>query len=91
MNIKNNSWFDVTVECNNCHDLYYCEMQLDSQRDIATVNEVLKKLFTRCHNCGADGKEFFITVYEATHTTEETKHLDDKKGNESNPLIDIVE
>jgi len=71
MNASNDNWYDVTVECESCHDLHFCDIQLNSKREIALVKEVLEKLFTRCHNCGADGEEFTITVYETISTPDE--------------------
>lgn len=65
------NWYDVTVECKNCHDLHYCEIQLDSKREIAVIKEVLDKLFTRCSNCGAGQQEFCVTVHEVTLTPNE--------------------
>ena len=76
MSENNINWYDVTVECDNCHDLYYCETQLYSKREMSLVKEVLNKLFTRCHNCGADVKEFHITVYESTFTPDEKLEYD---------------
>ena len=71
MNATKDNWYDVTVECVSCHDLHYCEIQLFSNREISLVKEVLEKLFTRCHNCGADDEKFYITVYESTLTPDE--------------------
>jgi len=76
MNGTKDNWYDVTVECESCHDLHYCEIQLNSKREIILVKEVLEKLFTQCHNCGADGEEFYITVYKSTSTTDEKGEYD---------------
>jgi len=71
MNTSEDNWYDITVECDLCHDLHYCEIQLNSKREIALVEEVFQKLFTLCHNCGADGKEFCISVFESTLSPDE--------------------
>jgi hypothetical protein len=71
--------YDVTVECDNCHDLYFCDVQLFSQREIKLIKEVLDKMFTRCHNCGADRKQFAMTVSNEYFTAEEIKQRRENK------------
>lgn len=90
MYVNKDNWYDVTVECDNCHDLHYCEIQLYSKREVAVIKEVLDKLFTRCSNCGAGQQEFSITVYEATFTPDEIQKLNEDNENNS-PLFEIID
>lgn len=73
MSIYDDNFYDVTVECDNCHDLYFCEVQLYSQREIELIKEVLEKMFTRCHNCGAGSEKFAMTISNEYFTVEEYK------------------
>ena len=91
MNVNKDNWYEVTVECDHCHDLYDCEMQLYSQREIAIVKEVMEKLFTHCQNFGADGQQFFKTVHESTFSPDERQRLNENYENDSHPLIEMDE
>lgn len=74
MSIYKDSFYDVTVECQICHDLYSGEIQLHNIREIDLVKELLAdKIFTYCHHCGADSKNFLITVSNEYFTAEEVK------------------
>ena len=89
MNANKHNWYEITLECDKCHDLHYCDMQLFSEREIAIVKEVLEKIFTHCDNCHTESIDFHITVYEALLTPDEEQKLRDE--NSDNPLITIVE
>ena len=78
MSTYKDSWYDVTVECDRCHDMFDCEIQLFSVREIVLVKELVNKLITRCHNCGADRQELFITVSNEHFTADEIRQLRDR-------------
>ena len=73
--------YDVTVECDVCHDMFDCEIQLYTAREVALVKALVRKLFTRCHHCGASGQDLAITISNEYFTVEELKQLrnNDKK------------
>lgn len=62
MSIYKDHWYDVTVECVLCHDMFDCEIQLYSKQEVAFVKKLIARLFTRCHNCGADEQDLRMTV-----------------------------
>lgn len=80
MSFYEDNLFDITVECRNCHDMYDCQIKLNSEREIALINELLANLFTRCHNCGADAKNILMTVSNETFTAEEIKLIRENKN-----------
>jgi len=73
MSIYEDNKYEITVECNKCHDMHDCEVQIFSEREVKLVREVVDKLFTRCHNCGANKQELAITVNNEYFTIEEVK------------------
>jgi hypothetical protein len=81
MSTYKDHWYDVTVECDVCHDMFECEIQLYTAREVALVKRLIKQLFTRCPNCGADGQELFMTVFKTNDTEDEVNQfrLNDNK------------
>jgi hypothetical protein len=77
MSTYQDHWYDVTVECDVCHDMFDCEIQLYSPRDVALVKALVRKLITCCHHCGAGGDDLAITVSNEYFTAEELKQLRD--------------
>jgi hypothetical protein len=55
--------------------MFDCEIQLYSAGEVTLVKELVTTLFTRCHRCGADKEELFITVSNEYFTVEEMKQL----------------
>lgn len=80
MSTYQDHWYDVTVECDICHDMYDCEIQLYSARDVALVKALVRKLITRCHHCGAGGGDLAITVSNEYFSAEE---LNQRRDNET--------
>jgi hypothetical protein len=78
MSTYQDHWYDVTVECDVCHDMFDCEIQLYSLREVDLARALVKQLFTRCHNCGAG--DLAITVSNEYFTAEELKQ---RKNNET--------
>lgn len=72
-------WYDVTVECDVCHDMFDCEIQLFTAREVALAKVLVKKLIKHCHNCGAGGHELVITVSNEYFTPEELEQLRDNE------------
>ena len=81
MSTYENHWFDVIVECDRCHDMYDCDIQLYSVREIVLVKELVNLMITRCHNCGAESRELLITVSNEYFTAEEISRLRDRDEN----------
>ncbi|MDW7755385.1 MAG: hypothetical protein SCH68_09490 [Brevefilum sp.] len=79
MSTYKDCWYDVTVECDICLDMFDCEIQLYSTREVALVKASVRKLFTHCHHCGADGQDLAITVSNEYYTAEEFKQLRDNE------------
>ena len=75
MSVYEDNWYDVIVECRNCHDLHDDRIQLYSTREVTLVKELLDKLFTRCRNCGAGKEQFHITVSNEYFTGEEIRQM----------------
>ncbi|MBW6466855.1 MAG: hypothetical protein K0B06_10150 [Brevefilum sp.] len=73
MSTYKDHWYDVTVECNVCHDMFDCEIQLYTTREVALVKALVRSLITGCHHCGAD--DLAITVSNEYNTAEELKQL----------------
>ena len=73
LSVYKHNKYDITVECKKCHDMHDCEVQLFSQREVKLVREVVDKLFTRCHNCGANKQDLAISVSNEYFTAEEIK------------------
>lgn len=78
MSTYEDHWYDVSVECDVCHNMYDCEIQLFSTKEVALVKELVTALFTRCHRCGADKEDLFITVSNEYYTSEELRQLREK-------------
>jgi Zn finger protein HypA/HybF involved in hydrogenase expression len=62
-----NNIYSFTVECECCHDLYYGEIQLLTDREVSIVKRLLKMMFVDgghvdegCPVCGS--KDYRITV-----------------------------
>ena len=70
----------MTVECNRCHDMFDCEIQLYSAGEVTLVKELVTTLITRCHHCGAGGQELAITVSNEYFTAEELNQLRDNEN-----------
>lgn len=79
MSTYKDCWYDVTVECDRCHDMFDCEIQLYSAGEVALDKALVRKLFTRCHHCGAGGQDLAITVSNEYYTAEELKQLRDNE------------
>jgi hypothetical protein len=72
---------DVTVECENCHDLYDCEIQLYSLRDIVLIKAFVEKMFKFCLKCGPENGRLVTTISNAFYTAEEIKLLNKMNQN----------
>ena len=75
MSVYEDHWYDVTIECDVCHDMFDCEIQLFSANEVALVEELVRALFTRCHRCGAEKEALFSTVSNEYYTAEEMRQL----------------
>jgi len=84
MSVYEDNKYDITVECKECHDMHDCEVQIFSQREVELVREVVDKLFTWCHNCGANKQELAITVSNEYFNADEIRQRRKKNKNEDN-------
>lgn len=74
MSIFKDNFYAITIECRVCHDLYDGDIQLRNQREVDLVKELLEKIFSsNCHNCGAENKNFLITVSNEYFTVDELR------------------
>ena len=80
MSTYQDHWYDVTVECDVCHDMFDCEIQLYSAREVALVKALVRKLITRCHHCGAGVGDLAITVSNEYFTVDEIRQLRDNEN-----------
>lgn len=85
MSIYKNNRYDVTVECRVCHDLYDGQIQLKNHREVDLVKELLAGIFYPfCHKCGAESKNFHITVSNEYYTADEVKKIMEEKSKKLN-------
>ncbi len=75
MSVYEDNWYDVTIECRYCHDLYDTHMQLFAEREVTLVKELLEKIFNHCHICYSVKEQFAITVSNQYYTHEEIIQL----------------
>lgn len=85
MSVYEDNWYDVTVECRYCHQLYDTRIQLFSEREVALARALLLNIFTHCHNCFSTKEQFSITVSNQYYTAEECNQMFEDKSKKTPP------